>query len=72
MKKMTCAQVGGGDCSAVFTAETPEEMKGRMTAHAKEAHADMMAKATPESMKEWDEMFQKQWDATPEEVAPVA
>jgi len=72
MKKMTCAQVGGGDCSAVFTAETPEEMKGRMGAHAKEAHAEMMAKATPESMKEWDETFQKQWDATPEEAAPVA
>jgi len=63
---MTCAQVGGGTCPAEFSAETAEEMKKKIGEHAKVAHADMMAKATPESMKEWDEMFQREWDKTPE------
>ena len=65
MKTIKCSQVGGGTCTAEFTAATPEEMMKMLGDHAKVAHADMMAKSTPESMKEWGVMFRKVWDATP-------
>ncbi len=66
MKTIKCSQVGGEGCDAVFSAETPEEMMEKMGAHAKEAHAEMMANATPESLKEWGGMFRGVWDATPD------
>ncbi len=59
MKTIKCSQVGGGTCTAEYTAATAEEMKKMLTDHATEAHAEMMANATPESMTEWDAMFQK-------------
>lgn len=65
MKTIKCSQVGGGTCSFEVTAETAEESKMKFSEHAKEAHADMMAAATPESMKEWNEMFDKVWHDTP-------
>jgi len=66
MKTIKCSQVGGGDCPAEFTTATEAEMMEKMSAHAKEAHADMMAKSTPESMEEWNTMFHKVWEETPE------
>ncbi len=66
MKIIKCSQVGGDTCSFEVTAETMEDAKAQMGAHAKEAHADMMAKSTPESMAEWNTMFEKLWAETPE------
>jgi predicted small metal-binding protein len=65
MKTIKCSQVGGGTCTFEASGETPEEVKGKMAEHAKVAHADMMAKATPESMAEWNTMFDKLWAETP-------
>lgn len=66
MKTIKCSQVGGGTCDAEFTASTEEEMKKMLGEHAKVAHAEMMANATKESMAEWDAMFHKLWEETPE------
>ncbi len=68
MKTIKCSQVGGGTCSFEATAATAEEAKMKMSEHAKVDHADMMAKATPESMKEWNVMFDKVWMETPENI----
>jgi len=62
MKTIKCSQVGGEGCDFAVMAETKEDAKNQFSAHAKEAHAEMMAKATPESMKEWGEMFDKVWE----------
>lgn len=66
MKTIKCSQVGGGECTFEASGETAEDVKMKMGEHAKVAHADMIAKATPESMKEWDAMFAKVWEETPE------
>ncbi|HEX9608718.1 MAG TPA: DUF1059 domain-containing protein [Candidatus Paceibacterota bacterium] len=66
MKTIKCSQVGGGQCPFDVTAETVEEAKQKMSEHAKVAHADMVAQATPESMTEWNKMFDELWEATPE------
>lgn len=66
MKTIKCSQVGGGTCAFEATAATAEEVKSQMSEHAKVAHADMMANATPESMAEWNTMFDKLWVDTPE------
>ncbi len=66
MKIIKCSQVGGGACTFEVTAQTLEDAKMQMSAHAKEVHADMVAKATPESMAEWNTMFDKLWAETPE------
>ena len=68
MKTIACAQVGGGECPAKFTAETAEEMKTMLSEHAKEAHAEMMAASTPESMEKWNADFEKVWSETPDEM----
>ncbi len=64
MKTIKCSQVGGGTCTFEVTAETSEEAKMKMGEHAKVAHADMVAKSTPESMAEWNTMFDKLWAGT--------
>ncbi len=46
-----------GGCDASFTADTPEDAKAQLTAHARESHADMMAKATPEDITKWNANF---------------
>jgi len=51
-----------------FSAATVEEAKIKMGEHAKVAHSEMQANATPESMKEWDGTFDNLWMATPENV----
>jgi len=66
MKTIKCSQVGGGDCPVEFTAATSEEMMQKLGEHAGEAHTEMMAKATPESMEEWNIGFRKTWEETPE------
>lgn len=66
MKTIKCSQVGGGACTFEVTAATAQEAKMKMSEHAKEAHADMVAKATPESMAEWNAMFDKLWEETPD------
>lgn len=66
MKTITCAQLGGGSCAFAVTAAIAEEAKMKMGEHAKVHHADMMAKSTPESMEEWNTMFDKIWAETPE------
>ena len=66
MKTIKCSQVGGGMCKFEVTAATAEEAKKKLGEHAKVAHADMMAKATPESMADWNKGFDKLWADTPE------
>jgi predicted small metal-binding protein len=66
MKTIKCSQVGGGSCDFEASGETAEEVKNKLGEHAKTAHADMVAKTTPESMAEWNTMYQKVWDETPE------
>lgn len=66
MKKIACSQVGGGTCSFEVTTGTAEDAKQQFMAHAKEAHADMVAKATPESMTAWNAMFEKVWADAPD------
>ena len=66
MKTIKCSQVGGGTCTFEVTAATVEEAKAKMGEHAKVAHAEMMEKATPESMAEWKTMFDKLWADTPD------
>ena len=66
MKTIKCSQVGGGTCSFEVAAKTAEEAKVKFSEHAKIAHADMVAKSTPESMKQWNAMFDEVWAAAPE------
>ena len=68
MKTIKCSQVGGGTCNFEASGMTAEEVKMKMSEHAKEAHADMVAQATPESMTEWNQMFDKLWEETPENM----
>jgi len=63
MKTIKCSQIGGENCTFEVTAETMEEAKGKFSEHAKVAHAEMVAAATPESTKKWNEMFEKTWAA---------
>ncbi len=65
MKTIKCSQVGGDTCSFEVTAETAEEAKAKFGEHAKVAHADMMEKATPEDMANWDKDFHKVWEEAP-------
>ncbi len=60
-----CSQLGGGTCAFSVTSETAEDAKQQFSAHAKEAHADMVAASTPESMAAWNAMFDKVWAETP-------
>ena len=64
MKTIKCANVGGGDCPFEVGASTVDEAKSKMSEHAKTAHPDLVAKATPESMAEWNTMFDKLWEET--------
>lgn len=66
MKTIKCSQVGGGTCPFEVTVATAEESKAKFSEHAKVDHADMVAAATPESMKEWNAMFDKVWADTRE------
>jgi len=69
MKTIKCSQVGGEGCDFEVKAETAEDAKAQLSAHAKEAHAEMMAAATSESMEEWDKNFEKVWAETPDDSA---
>ena len=71
MKTMTCMDMGG-PCEHAMTAETPEEMMKMGGDHVAstmdDAHikiAEDMKTMTPESNKEWHDMFMARWDATP-------
>jgi predicted small metal-binding protein len=66
MKTIKCSDVGGDTCMFEATGETAEDVKMKLGEHAKVAHADMMAKSTPESMAEWDKMYADLWEKTPE------
>ena len=66
MKTIKCSQVGGGECDFEVTAETKEAAKEQFSAHAKEAHTDMVEAATPESMEKWNTDFDKVWEEAPE------
>ena len=68
MKTIKCSQVGGDTCSFEVTVATAEEIKMKLGEHAKVAHADMIAKYTPESIKEWNMMFDKLWMSTSENM----
>jgi predicted small metal-binding protein len=65
MKTIKCSQVGGEACTFEVKAETLEEAKVKFGEHAKVVHADMVAKATPESMTQWNKMFDDLWEETP-------
>lgn len=65
MKTIKCSQIGGEECSFEAIAATAEEAKAMFSEHAKVAHADMVANSTPESMKEWNDKFDKIWEETP-------
>jgi predicted small metal-binding protein len=66
MKTIKCSQVGGGECAFTATGSTQDEVKGLLSAHAKEAHAEMVAAATPESMEEWGKMYAGVWESAPD------
>jgi len=66
MKTIKCSQVGGDTCTFEAAGATAEEVKMKMSEHAKTTHADMVDNATPESMAEWNTMFDKLWADTPE------
>ena len=66
MKTIKCSQVGGGERAFEASGETADEVREKMSEHAKESHADMVEKSTPESMAEWNQMFDKLWEETPE------
>ena len=59
MKQFTCVDAtpeGGTSCDYVAKGETAEEVIKMMMEHGGSAHADIVAKATPESMEEWKKM----------------
>lgn len=66
MKTIKCSEVGGETCKAEFSGETAEEVKQKLGEHASVAHREMMEKATPESMEEWNKMYQNLWAETPD------
>ena len=72
MKTMTCSQMGG-PCDAKVQAETKDEMMANGMAHMEAAHAEMaadvkaMAHDDPK-MVAWNEKFNADWDATPEDA----
>lgn len=66
MKTIKCSQVGGGTCAFEASGTSADEIKQAFMAHAKEAHADMVAAATPESMEKWNADFEKVYAETPE------
>lgn len=70
MKKMKCSAFGG-PCDEVIVAATKEEMLSKGMDHVRAAHPEMVAdieKMTPEQNAEWQTMFDKAWDETPDEV----
>ena len=58
--------MGVETCAFSVTTATMDDAKQQLTAHAHEAHADMMAAATPESMEQWDKKLEEVWAAAPE------
>ena len=72
MKTLTCAQLGG-PCDAAISGNTKDELMANGMKHLEEAHPDMAAKvkATPKDdpmMVEWNEKFNKDWDAAAEQA----
>ena len=78
MKTMTCRQLGG-PCDQEFHAETFDEMVKKSQQHGiemaqkgDEEHIKVMGKMRagmndPESMKEWVDKVQKEFEALPED-----
>ncbi len=66
MKTIKCSQVGGGTCAFEVTGASADEIKEKFMAHANEAHAEMVAAATPESMAKWNADFDKTYAETPD------
>ena len=75
MKTMTCRQMGG-PCDAPIHGNTAEEMINNGTEHVHsvddEGHKKVIAmmqemQKDPASGKEWNEKFNKDFDALPEE-----
>ena len=78
MKSMTCKQLGGA-CDKVFRANSFEEIANMSKQHGiemfqknDEAHLTAMKQMqelmqTPESMEEWFENKEKEFDALPED-----
>ncbi len=50
MKKLSCANLGKPECHFVAEGETAEEVKGKMMAHAKEMHPDVLDSMSEEEM----------------------
>jgi len=70
MKTLTCAQLGG-PCDANITGSTKDEMMMNGMKHLEAEHPQMAAdvkKASPTDpmMVEWNEKFNKDFDAAPE------
>ena len=70
MKSMSCAQMGG-ECDAVVTGNTPEEMMNAGMEHLHASHPEMAAQvmATPKDdpkMVEWNQKFMADFEALPE------
>ena len=51
MKKVGCKDLGMATCNFVAEGETDGEVKGKIWAHAKEVHADELAKMSNEEKK---------------------
>lgn len=54
MKTITCKQLGDETCTFSAEAETVEELKAKLMAHAKEVHAEKLAKMSPQELAEMD------------------
>ncbi|MEO6225546.1 MAG: hypothetical protein ABIO80_06815 [Sphingomicrobium sp.] len=67
MKTMTCHQLGGA-CDQKLSAETWQEMVGKMTAHVIEKHpevAENMKRMHDEDPERWGRETKPKWDSTP-------
>jgi predicted small metal-binding protein len=72
MKTMTCRDLGG-PCDQKLSAESWDEMVGKMTAHVTENHPETaaeMATMHAEDPAKWGSEMKPKWEAAPEtEVA---
>ena len=54
MKSIACKQLGDEVCNFSTEAETAEEVKAKLMAHAQVVHKEKLASMTPEQLTELD------------------
>ncbi|MCE9643057.1 MAG: hypothetical protein K8Q97_01885 [Candidatus Andersenbacteria bacterium] len=68
MKKMICKELGG-TCDKELTAQSWDEMVGKMTTHVMENHPDVakdMEKMHAADSQKWGAEMKPKWEAAPE------